>query len=243
MLDELKKEANLTYTENGALAYRSTYSSCLDLFATCGAMRQADSNTIIRKFTLAFTESPDIAIRILFYARDIRGGLGERRFFNIILHHLANTAPQSVKKNLPLIGEYGRYDDILSLLGTKCEKAMAGFISRQLKKDIYAMEKGNSVSLLAKWLPSVNSSVYETSERAKKLCRLLGMREKEYRKTLSILRAYIGIVEDKMRRKDYTFNYENLPGRALFKYRCAMYRHDKKRYKLYIKRFTKTRLK
>ena len=158
MLEALKNEANLTRTENGAPAYRSTESECLDLFAVCGALRNADENEIIRKFVRAYAEDPDIAMRILFYARDIRGGLGERRFFGIIVRYLADFRPESVIKNLPLFAEYGRYGDLLVLLGTGCEKSLAVFIENQLKTDLNAMKEGKSVSLLAKWLPSVNTS-------------------------------------------------------------------------------------
>jgi len=234
MLEELKREANLTHTEKGALAYRSTKSACLDLFAVCGALRHADEKEIIRKFMRAYTEDPDTAMKILFYARDVRGGLGERRFFNVIVHHLADFRPTSVKKNLPLFAEYGRYDDTLSLLGTKCEKDLAGYIHRQLDEDLSKADNGKSVSLLAKWLPSVNTSGMWTREQAKQLCRLLGMKEKEYRKKISALRKHIGIVEDNLRRKDYSFDYSKLPGKALFKYRHAMWRNDRGKYEEYI---------
>ena len=47
MLEFLKKEADKTLTENGAVTYRSTQSHCLDLFATVGALRR-ESNGEIR---------------------------------------------------------------------------------------------------------------------------------------------------------------------------------------------------
>ncbi len=236
MLEALKNESNLTHTENGALAYRSTKSACLDLFAVCGALRHTGEKEIIRKFMRAYTEDPDTAMRILFYARDVRGGLGERRFFNIIVRHLADFRPTSVTKNLPLFAEYGRYDDTLSLMGTKCETNLAKLIRRQLDADLAAARNGTSVSLLAKWLPSVNTSSPWTREQAKQLCRLLGMKEKDYRRTLSTLRRHIGIVEDHLRRKDYTFDYAKVPGKALFQYRHAMWRNDTDRYETYIKK-------
>lgn len=40
MLKYMKQEANMTTTENGAAAYVSTGSKCLDLFATIGALQQ-----------------------------------------------------------------------------------------------------------------------------------------------------------------------------------------------------------
>ena len=85
MLEYLKTEANRTRTENGAETWRSTRSDCLDLFATAGALRHAEEEEILRRFILAFGEDPDLAMKILFYARDIRGGLGERNLFRVIL--------------------------------------------------------------------------------------------------------------------------------------------------------------
>lgn len=234
MLEKLKNEANLIHTENGALAYRSTHSACLDLFAVCGALRQADEDEILQKFTRAYAEDQDTAMRILFYARDVQGGLGERRFFRIVVRYLADLRPESVKKNLPLFAEYGRYDDILSLLGTKCEASLSGFIANQLSMDITAALENRGVSLLAKWLPSINTSSSAAREEAMRICRMLGKTAKEYRKLLSFLRKHIGIVEDNLRRKDYSFDYSKLPGKALFKYRRAMQRNDSKRYEAYL---------
>ena len=120
MLNALTYESNLTYTENGALTHRSSGSDCLDFFAVCGALRNADEDEIVRKFLRAYAENPDTAMKTLFYARDIRGGLGERRLFRCILRYLAYTKTSSVLKNLPLIAEYGRFDDLLILLGSPC---------------------------------------------------------------------------------------------------------------------------
>ena len=122
MLNFLKKEANKTYTENGAVTYRSTESHVLDLFAAIGALRSADENDILMRFVQAYAEDPDLAMKTLFFARDIRGGLGERRVFKVILNYLAATEPQSVKKNIANVAEYGRYDDLLALMDTPCEK-------------------------------------------------------------------------------------------------------------------------
>ena len=123
MLAFLKEEANKTRTENGAVTYRSTQSRCLDLFATIGALRGAGEAEITSRFLRAYTEDGDLAMKTLFYARDIRGGLGERRVFRTVLKWLAANAPQSVEKNVPYIAEYGRYDDLLALMGTSCEPA------------------------------------------------------------------------------------------------------------------------
>ena len=100
MLQYLKQEANKTFTENGATTYFSTLSSCLDLFATVGALRRASDEEIVSRFMRAYTENKDLAMKLLFFARDIRGGLGERRVFKTILKWLACNEPESLGKNL-----------------------------------------------------------------------------------------------------------------------------------------------
>ena len=117
MLKFLKKEANMTYTENGAATYRSTQSECLDLFATIGALRRESDEEITNRFLRAYAEDADLAMKTLFFARDIRGGIGERRVFRTILKWLAANEPQSLEKNIQYIAEYGRYDDLLALMG------------------------------------------------------------------------------------------------------------------------------
>ena len=168
MLEHLKNEANRTYTENGAVTYATTYSDCLDLFATIGALRSSNEQEIISRFVRAFTEDPDLAMKTLFFARDVRGGLGERKVFRVCLQWLAHNAPASAKKNIPYVAEFGRWDDLLSLLGTPCEKDALQFVKKQLEADLESMDMGDDVSLLAKWLPSVNASNAQTVAYAKK---------------------------------------------------------------------------
>ena len=102
MLKELKKESNRVETENGALTEASTFSECLDLFATAGALRHADKSEVVARMLRAYAENAEQALKILFFARDVRGGLGERRFFRVALHSLANSAPQSCNKKYTL---------------------------------------------------------------------------------------------------------------------------------------------
>lgn len=93
MLDQLKAEANRARTENDAVTHASSLSDCLDLFADIGALRDAGEESIIHRFLRAYTEDADIAMKILFFGRDVRGGLGERRLFRIILRWLAGYHP------------------------------------------------------------------------------------------------------------------------------------------------------
>ncbi len=230
MLTNLKNELNMTTTENGARTYASSTSDCLDLFATIGALRRESEEEIITRFMRAFAENRDLAVKTLFFARDVRGGLGERKVFRVILRWLAHNAADTVCKNLSYIGEYGRFDDLLVLMDTPCEKAMLALIRQQLREDIHAMNDGGDVSLLAKWLPSVNTSNADAVKTAKKIARFLEMDDRTYRKMLSRLRAHIRILENNLRERDYTFDYAKQPSKAMLKYRKAFLRNDNERY-------------
>ena len=234
MLKYLKQEANSTVTENGALTHITTESDCLDLFATIGAMRRESDSEIIDRFTRAYTENRDIAMKLLFFARDIRGGLGERRVFKVIINWLANNEPASVRKNLVHIAEYGRFDDILTLIGTPCEKEALDVLKAQFEADNSALANGGEVSLLAKWLPSVNASNRETIIYAKKIAKHFGLNDASYRKALVALRARIRIIENNLREKDYSFDYSKQPSKAMYKYRKAFIRNDEERYNQFI---------
>ena len=233
-LDMLKNEAQLAFTENGALTNSTSQSDCLDLFFRMGGMRFADEEAIEETVLRAYAEDPVKTMKILFYGRDIRGGLGERRFFRTAIGALANRAPEAVMRNVHLFSEYGRFDDLLSLLGTPCEDAAIAVIRARLETDLTDMEQGKQISLMAKWLPSVNASSAETCATGRYIAKMLGMRPADYRKMLSKLRRYTGIIENCLRESDYTFDYETQTSGAMFKYRKAFLRNDGERYEAYL---------
>jgi hypothetical protein len=230
MLGYLKEEANIAFTENGAVTRATTGSDCLDFFACAGALRHAGDDEIIKRFMRAYTEDPDLAMKILFYGRDVRGGMGERRMFRVILKFLSEDHTESVEKNIVNIPEYGRFDDLLVLAGTKCEDAVFDYIRKQLDEDIKAMADGDGVSLLAKWMPSINTSSRQTVRTAKYVAGKLGMKDADYRRILVRLRGHIKIIENSLRESDYSFDYSKQPSKAMFKYREAFERNDSKRY-------------
>lgn len=233
MLNALKNIPD-TFTENGAVTFSTSGSDCLDLFFKAGAFRNTDEATVAKAVLRAYTEDPDKAMKIIFFARDVRGGLGERRFFRIAIKALAAVAPESVRANIENIAEYGRYDDLCALLDTVCADDAVAVIKERLDADISAMSEGKPVSLLAKWLPSVNASSAETVRMGRFLCRKLKMSERNYRRTLSALRKYTDIIENRLRVSDYSFDYSKQTSGAMFKYRLAFLRNDKERYNEFL---------
>lgn len=238
IMDVIKDLTNNIYTQNKDSAFASTLNANLDFFSVAGASRQNPDN-IRPLFIKAFYEDKKLAIQNLFYLRDIRKGLGERNSFRIALSFLVEEQEEIAKKLLPYIVEYGRFDDILVYLDNhKLHQVLADFIKNQLDEDIRNYMQDNNISLCSKWLPSINATSTKTKENAKKLAKLMNMSEKEYRKTLSKLRKG-KIVERNLTEKDYTFEYEKLPSKALNKYVSAFNRNDKQRYDEYKSKLSK----
>ena len=230
---EITKEMlDVAFTENGDKAFKTTGSYCLDYFSLVGGMR-FNFASALTNFMKAYKEDPILAIKILFFARDVRGGLGERNIFRFTFNSLCSFAPGVAKQVISYIPTYGRYDDLFSAYSTPVQNEVAEYIKEQLLKDVEAKKENKAISLLAKWMPSINTSSSETRVLAQKVASSLGMSKEEYRKTLSSLRKGL-IIENNLREKDYTFDYEKVPGGAMFKYRNAFYKNDQERYEEYL---------
>ena len=241
-LANLKTEANYTHTLNGAKTHGSTGDACLDFFAVAGGMRYRRPADQIALFERAYIETPDLAMKLLFHLRDIRGGMGERKLFRTLLRHVARTWPESARKNVPFIAEFGRWDDLMCLLGTPAQREAVQAIKIQLAEDEAALKRREAgdedahISLLAKWLPSDNTSSPRTRRTAEHLIKALGMERKEYRRLVTALRARIGLTERQLTAKQPgKVNYEAVPAQAMLKYRDAFERNDGQRYGDYLK--------
>lgn len=233
--DLLEDSLNFTETENGAVALKSTKSGLLDAFSKLVTFREAEEETIIKTFNLAFAEDKELAMKLLFYVRDIRGGQGERRVFRVIMNHLAKNKPEVVIKNLDNFAFYGRYDDLLCLLDTPVERYVLGLIKDTLEADVKSVDNGGVPSLMAKWLPSANGTK-NTRQVALKIVNSLNMSERTYRKTLSKLRRALDLVEIKIAENRYEdIDFSKLPSKAQMVYRELFMRKAQERYLAYLK--------
>ena len=217
--------------------YKSTLNAVYDMFALGGAYRNRTDEDCILLFKNALEENEELALKCLFYLRDIRGGQGERRFFRVCFNWLAKEYPDIAARNLENVPEYGRWDDLYSVVGTKVEEAMFAEIINQLDLDMEALNMGDSfgVSLLAKWLKSENASSKETKKLGDLTRKALGLSHKQYRKILSDLRARINIVEKLMSEGKWEqIEYAKLPSKAGLIYRNAFARRDAERYEEFI---------
>jgi len=237
----LNNEYNMSITENGAVGFRTTGKELLDLNFAVASLRKMSDEEVTKRFMKAFCENKMLAMRWLFYARDARQGIGERRLFRVVMKHLVESNPEMVIPVINLIPEYGRYDDLWCLLDNEeSAKVIYQIVDKQLKEDWDNMSTGKPISLTAKWMPSINASSEKTKEYGKKLCKALHMSEREYRKALSKLRKYLDVVEVKMSNKDWSeIKYETVPSRANLIYNSAFLRNDEVRRREYLGKLEK----
>lgn len=234
-LNGLTDATNIGLTENGAVKRKTTKSAVLDMFALCGSYRSRSNEDCILAFKKALEEDETLALKCLFYLRDVRGGQGERRFFRVCFSWLANNYPEAAIRNLNNVSEFGRWDDLIySTIGTKVETEALIIVAKQLKLDMDC----KTPSLLAKWMPSENASSKETKRVASIVRSKLGMSHKEYRKTLSNLRERINIVERLMSQGKWEdIEFDKIPSKAGLIYKNAFSRRDilAKKYEAFAK--------
>lgn len=203
-------------TENGMATNSSSLSAVVDLFYNIGAMRGQDRERLLSNFSLAFNQDSTRAMKILFWVRDVRGGAGERQIFRDIVQYLANSHPKAMVKNLELIPEYGRWDDLLAFEDTELQNDAFKIIHKALR------EGG---TLANKWMP-------RKGKTAAKLRNYMGMSPKQYRKTLV---EGTNVVEQLMCAKRWEdIDFSKLPSVASARYQKAFWKNAKESYETYI---------
>ena len=225
---------DLKLTENGSLAHSTTWNAVYDLFAFGGAYRTRSDADVWLLFRQAFLENETMALKCLFYLRDILQGQGERRFFRVCMRELAKEFPEAAKRNMAFIPDFGRWDDLFVFVNTPLEADAFAIIRMQLALDV----QSKTPSLLAKWMKSINTSSSESRMIAKKTANYLGWTAKQYRKTLAILRDRIRIVEKLMSENRWDeIEFDKIPSKAGLKYRNAFARRDilAKKYEAFAK--------
>jgi len=221
-----------SFTENGMSTNSTSMNLCVDLFFQIGAMRGQDKTRLINSFTKAFGENPLTAMRLLFWARDIRGGAGERKIFRDIMEYLANNRTEVLGKNLHLVSEFGRWDDLLVLVGTPLESQALGLYSEALNA---------KNGLAAKWAPRPNVVNSEKKRWATALRKYMGLSPKEYRK---LLVENSNTVEQLMCAREFTMiDYSKLPSKAMSDYMKAFKKNDLARFEAYLNSVEKGEVK
>lgn len=247
--EAIKNEQKWTRTENGAVALNTTGTALLDLFSTIGALRSRHPMNIETMVEEAYKEDALNTVKCIFYARDVREGLGEREVPRIALNYLARKHPEAIIKNIHLISEYGRWDDIYCLIDTPVEDKVWNVVHTQLKEDLKNMKENKPISLLGKWLKSIDTSSKKSRNLGRRTAEKLNWTDyrytdwrkyRPYQRLLSVLRSYIKVVEKNMCANEWDMiDYESVPSRALMIHGGAFDKHDKVRYNEFINKVEK----
>ena len=224
-MSDLKKEVDATsyqLTENGALGYSTTGSALVDLNFKTATLRDKPDAEIIKVFSKAYRENPELTVKWLFYARDIRGGLQEKNLFHVAFNWLLEEN-EKAKDLIQYIPEYGYFKDYQFIK----PQLVSEIIREQLLKDLADAEKNKPISLLAKWMPSQNASSKESKALGKYFARQLNLSDKQYRQTLSILRKHLDVTEVKTSAGKWNeIDYNKVSSQANMLYSKAFLSHD-----------------
>ena len=238
--ETLNEDFNVSITENGSVGYKTTGKELLDINFAVSSMRNMNEQQIVDKFVKTFYENKLLAVKWLFYVRDAREGVGERRLFRICMKYLAEKHSDIAKATLNLVAEYGRWDDLLCLLDTDLKNDVIELFKNQLDEDMKNMNDEKPISLLGKWLPSSNTSSKETKRLAHIVISKFEITERQYRKMLSKLRSYLKVVEVSMSKKEWSeIDYSAVPSRANLIYNDAFLRNDEERRRAYLESLQK----
>lgn len=227
---------NVAFTANGAVSNASSLNFLVDLFAILGAVRGKDFSTFENLFEQAYSMNRKLTLQMVLWLRDVRGGAGERETTRQILRHLEANHQDDIHEIIPVLAEYGRWDDLLI------------FTNPQVKLDAYRtieahLRDGNA--LCAKWMPRVyklkksadgtvnkesvaNQNRIANNTIARELMQVMNINERQYRKLLASLST---TVEQNMCAKDWsTIEYSHVPSVAMNRYRAAFMRNDETRF-------------
>lgn len=243
MIEELKKtiekNENLQQTENGALGLSTTGHELTDLNFSVPSRHSNVKTTDLIKFGVSLENDYINTVKWLFFLRDIKEGLGERDSFVNLFLEFWKKHPADALRVLGLVPEYGRWKDLFDMLvfiddDSSLAEGIYGLVIDQLKKDILGKVEGKPISLLAKWMPSINSSA-KTRRIAVRVCRRMGLSFADYRKTLSELRKYLDVTEVKTCSNEWnTIDYNKVSSNANARYNNAFSKHDKERREQYL---------
>ena len=252
-VQNMENFGNRTFTQNGCVTLKSSLNANVDMFAMASAMRRRPEGAL-DLFTKAWEEDANLAVRNLFYLRDVRGGQGERNIFRLCACWIAdNQSNETFEEFISYIPEYGRWDDVIYILSymhlckdvrmiyTGKVNAILDLLRNQFNADMKAHMEGKPISLLAKWYPLVNNTRNTDAKKvAKFLANALFGTEKDARKVVVGLRTYMKVLEQKLSKNEWNeVDYSTVPSCANKKYSKAFWKHDGERYGTFIEKVNK----
>lgn len=215
-ISSIVNEATTTTTENGDKTYTTSLNSFVDIFFMAGTLRQSP-DSILNSFIVAYKENKELAIRLLLYIRDARGGMGERDVFHSACSWIRKNDPVVFSRLLEIMPEFGYFKDVIKYFDDGVCSATA--------VHVFANEITKGNRLAAKYAP-------RKGKNAARIAGVLKLTPKEYRKKIV---ALSDVVETKMCAKEWSdINYSSVPSIAMKTYSNAFERHDPEGFKTFI---------
>lgn len=208
--------SNDSLTNNGAVTHSTAGNYCLDLFFIAGASRNMSEEDIIKTFIRAYREDMNAALKILFWARDARGGAGEKRFFQVIMRSIIISFPEIYDQLAIHIPTFGYWKDIFII--ERPSEDTLNWLKHQL-------DENDNANLLAKWFP-------RNGEWFVAMHKYLKVSAGTFRRRLT---SMSNTVEQKMCANEWeTIVYSKVPSVAGKTYSKTFHKHDGIRYQSYI---------
>jgi len=246
---QANEDSELTRTENNALAYSSSGQANVNLFTML--VRGVEQDKVDLWMEKAWEENPEMAVKVVFLNRDIRGGKGERACSYQALIWMRRNKPKTYAGNIyKITSDYGCYVDLLKIgrMSKLDKQKLLGkelleleLLAKQLKKDKLLLGEGKKeISLAAKWAPTERCHFDKKGGYARRIAKLMYPEEKlalsKYRKEILVpLRAHLKVVErDMCSGRWETINYSQVPSVATKNYRNAFKKHDAERYETFL---------
>lgn len=214
-------------TANGAATLVSSLNPVVDLFFAIGSSRGKD---LTAPFAAAYGASREHALRVLAWARDVRGGAGERDTVRKLLQYLEANRPDDAELMIPFVPVYGRWDDLFAFKTDRLRHASFALIDRALK---------DRNALAAKWMPRKNKpAVFKDGKQVRpadktqeELMKFMGLSQKQYRK---LLVGLTDVVETKMCAREWDkIEFGKIPSVAAARYQKAFGRNAADNYSKY----------
>ena len=227
-------------THNGAVQYEHSLDHAVEFFSKAGSLMKSkkrkmyygnsNETTALELFKAVwYSGQKEIAMKLLYWLRDIRGGSGNRSGFRDCIKWLAETDPMWLSLNISLIPEHGRWDDLRVLFGTSLEADVVklwgdAIIDRNV--------------LAAKWADRSDKPLLRYLRKSG-IVGDIG----EFRRLLASIRSE-HIVETKMCSKNWlSIAFDKLPSVAMARYTKAFMRNASTTFEKFKEKLTKEEVK
>ena len=203
-------------TQNGAVTHSTSLSACLDMFFLAGASRRLSEQQIIQVFVRARAENYRLAYQILFWARNCRGGAGEKRFFRVIAIYCKKYHTDEYAAVAILVPKYGSWKDLFLI--DDVNKDSLSYLWTQ-------MNENSNANLIFKYFPRKGPWFVG-------MHKFLNLTPKAFRKLLA---SESNTVEQKLcANKVEAINYSHVPSVAMNNYKHLFMMKDSERFNSYV---------